>query len=94
MVLLLSDTLNNDRSLTIASRDSHIHVIDPETFPLDPDREYTPKPARKFNASAYESERGIAHPVIVQPSVYGFDNSALIGKNSQRGPYLEKWPWC
>ncbi|KAJ9625497.1 hypothetical protein H2203_004254 [Taxawa tesnikishii (nom. ined.)] len=60
------------------SWDSHIHVIDPDRFPMSPDRDYTPKAATKQNASDFESQRGIAHPVIVLPSVYGTDNGVLL----------------
>ncbi|KAF7197468.1 4-sulfomuconolactone hydrolase [Pseudocercospora fuligena] len=60
------------------SWDSHIHVIDPQAFPMSEDRDYTPKPATKQNATTYLSTAGIAHAVIVLPSVYGTDNSVLI----------------
>ncbi|KAF7534585.1 hypothetical protein G7054_g6145 [Neopestalotiopsis clavispora] len=58
--------------------DSHIHVIDPVNFPLDPDRDYTPKAALKENATEFQTSRGIAHSVIVLPSVYGTNNSILL----------------
>ncbi|KAG8159661.1 hypothetical protein KVR01_010298 [Diaporthe batatas] len=66
------------RRLPVGSWDSHIHIIDPERFPLDPDRDYTPKAASVANASSFETSLGIDHACIVLPSVYGTDNSILI----------------
>lgn len=40
--------------------------------------EYTPKAATVHNATEFQEGRGIHHAVIIQPSVYGYDNSALI----------------
>ncbi|KAI1865930.1 uncharacterized protein JN550_008188 [Neoarthrinium moseri] len=51
---------------------------EPDNFPLDPDRPYTPKAATRYNASDFEVSRGIAHAVIVLPSVYGINNSILL----------------
>ncbi|KAF7547254.1 hypothetical protein G7Z17_g7869 [Cylindrodendrum hubeiense] len=58
--------------------DSHIHIIDPERFPMEPDRDYTPKSATTANATSFQSARGIKHSVIVLPSVYGTNNSVLL----------------
>ncbi|KAM0418745.1 hypothetical protein ACHAPT_012343 [Fusarium lateritium] len=58
--------------------DSHIHVIDPERFPMDPDRDYTPKSATSANAAEFQKSRGIKHAVVVLPSVYGTNNSVLL----------------
>jgi predicted TIM-barrel fold metal-dependent hydrolase len=59
-------------------RDSHIHVIDAERFPLDADRDYTPKAATTSNATDFQKSMGLEHFVIVHPSVYGTDNRALL----------------
>ncbi|KAH5300628.1 hypothetical protein HBI50_209380 [Parastagonospora nodorum] len=64
--------------LPLHSWDSHIHVIDPERFPLDPDREYTPKAATTASATRFQRCMGLEHFVIVHPSVYGTDNRALL----------------
>ncbi|KAI1387028.1 uncharacterized protein F4822DRAFT_431896 [Hypoxylon trugodes] len=58
--------------------DSHIHIIDPDRFPLDPDRDYTPKPATVDNCTEFQESRGIKHAVVVLPSVYGTNNSVLL----------------
>ncbi|KAG0641002.1 amidohydrolase family protein [Tuber brumale] len=60
------------------SWDSHIHVIDPENFPLSPERTYTPLPAPISAAQKYCEAQSISHPVIVTPSVYGTDNTILL----------------
>ncbi|KAL3462657.1 hypothetical protein BJX64DRAFT_299410 [Aspergillus heterothallicus] len=58
--------------------DSHIHIIEPEKFPLDPDRDYTPKTASRQQAAAFEASIGVEHAVVVLPSVYGTNNSILL----------------
>ncbi|KAH8891491.1 amidohydrolase family protein [Thozetella sp. PMI_491] len=67
------------------SWDSHIHVIDPARFPMDPDRDYTPKPATVANATQFQESRGIHHAVIVLPSVYARDNAVLLDALKQFG---------
>ena len=55
--------------------DCHAHIFGPvEQYPFTPKRSYTPPEA---NLAAYRrmlAALGIAHAVIVQPSVYGTDN--------------------
>jgi predicted TIM-barrel fold metal-dependent hydrolase len=59
--------------------DAHAHVIgDASRFPLSPGRSYTPEPASLEAYLALLDRVGIAHGVLVQPSVYGFDNRCLI----------------
>ncbi|KAL4923313.1 uncharacterized protein BDV17DRAFT_285519 [Aspergillus undulatus] len=58
--------------------DSHIHVIEPDNFPLDPNRDYTPKAATRRQAAAFEQSLCIKHAVITLPSVYGTNNGVLI----------------
>src|SRR5688572_28700917 len=57
--------------------DTHAHVID-NRFPLTRDRDYTPKPAPLADYLAMLDRHGIARGVLVQPSVYGFDNRCLL----------------
>jgi len=57
--------------------DCHTHVfLNERTFPLSASRRYTPPPATIDALSAVHDETGIQRVVIVQPSVYGLDNSA------------------
>lgn len=40
--------------------------------------DYTPKEASKYQAADFRTSLGIEHTIIVQPSVYGLDNSCLL----------------
>ncbi|HVJ41899.1 MAG TPA: amidohydrolase family protein [Dongiaceae bacterium] len=59
--------------------DTHFHVFGPDAkYPYAPDRTYTPPEA---SLAAYEHLAdmiGISRAVIVQPSVYGTDNSRIL----------------
>jgi 2-pyrone-4,6-dicarboxylate lactonase len=58
--------------------DSHFHVFGPRNrFPFAADRTYTPPcDAPKETLFALHRHLGIAHGVVVQSAVHGFDNSA------------------
>jgi hypothetical protein len=57
--------------------DSHMHIIDPDNYPLAPARAYTPPPA--LLPSALDTLAPLlAQFCIVQPSIYGFDNSCTL----------------
>ena len=59
--------------------DAHAHVIgDPGRFPFASGRAYTPPPAPLETYLAMLDSHAIARGVLVQPSVYEFDNSCLI----------------
>ncbi|MBB6310290.1 amidohydrolase family protein [Xanthobacter tagetidis] len=59
--------------------DTHIHVFGPpERYPLVPGRNYTPRPAALDAYLPVMEALGIARAVLVQPSVYGTDNAALL----------------
>jgi predicted TIM-barrel fold metal-dependent hydrolase len=57
--------------------DCHFHVFD-EGATLAPLRSYTPAPAEFADWQALADKVGIARGVVVQPSVYGQDNSVLL----------------
>jgi predicted TIM-barrel fold metal-dependent hydrolase len=57
--------------------DTHFHVFKPAA-PLNTPRSYTPQMLTLADWRAYAEAVGIARGVLVQPSVYGFDNSALL----------------
>jgi predicted TIM-barrel fold metal-dependent hydrolase len=61
--------------------DCHLHIIDHGRFPFLPGVGYTPRPdetgTREALASVLDAH-GIAHALLVQPSGYGFDNSAML----------------
>ncbi|CAG9936257.1 unnamed protein product [Clonostachys rosea f. rosea IK726] len=88
IVLTLWITATMGSRVPAGSWDSHIHVIDPERFPMDEDRDYTPKPATVANATEFQTARGVNHAVIVLPSVYGTNNSVLVDALRQfKGKY-------
>jgi predicted TIM-barrel fold metal-dependent hydrolase len=56
--------------------DCHIHVFGPYArYPLDAARKYTPPPAALEDYLAVAAALGTGRVVLVQPSVYGTDNS-------------------
>jgi predicted TIM-barrel fold metal-dependent hydrolase len=59
--------------------DCHVHVIGPKArFPLVSGRSYTPLDAPLEDLRAKLDELAIDRVVIVQPSIYGTDNSCLV----------------
>ena len=59
--------------------DCHFHVIGPPVqFPMDPRRSYTPAEASLRDWDATLAPLGVMQGVVVQPSVYGTDNRALL----------------
>ena len=57
--------------------DTHFHVFK-SGAPLNTPRSYTPHIRTLADWRAYAQTVGIARGVLVQPSVYGFDNSVLL----------------
>ena len=63
----------------MGSVDCHFHVIGPAArFPLHPSRAYTPPEASVAAWRETLAPLGFTHGVVVQPSVYGTDNAALL----------------
>jgi len=61
------------------SCDCHAHVCGPEEkYPLLPDRIYTPAPVTVDDYRDLLAALGVERGVLVQPSFYGADNSALL----------------
>ena len=59
--------------------DCHAHVFgDPARYPFVPQRSYTPTPAPVDQYRRMLDTIGIERAVIVQPSVYGTDNSCTL----------------
>ncbi|RZL93407.1 MAG: hydrolase [Variovorax sp.] len=59
--------------------DCHTHVFaDPREFPLAPERKYTPSTADHRRLAQHLHALGLGRVVVVQPSVYGVDNSATL----------------
>lgn len=67
------------RVLPSGTCDTHMHVFGPpERYPLMAGRNYTPPPVTFEAYRPVMAALGIDRAVLVQPSVYGTDNSALL----------------
>src|SRR5438034_6839853 len=66
------------RQIPPKSWDSHMHIVDPLRYPLSQDAQYTTKSHTLAQALSFESSIGIPNMVLVQPSIYGLDNSCLL----------------
>ncbi len=67
--------------------DTHVHVIGPlATNAMVADRHYTPGPASCLDLKAHLARQNLGRVVIIQPSVYGTDNSCLLAALSELGP--------
>jgi predicted TIM-barrel fold metal-dependent hydrolase len=67
--------------------DCHLHIIDPARFPFVPGAGYTPRPDETGTREALDAvldAHGAAHALLVQPSGYGFDNSAMLDAMAAR----------
>lgn len=72
--------------LSPQATDTHVHVFDPEAVPYDPQRRYTPAAAPVPLLQAHLQRLGLGRVVLVQPSVYGADNRALLRAIQALGP--------
>lgn len=61
--------------------DCHAHVINPARFPYAPGPGYKPRDDETGDTAAFLAAldaNGVSHGLLVQPSCYGFDNSAML----------------
>src|SRR5882724_1057349 len=58
--------------------DCHVHVFDPVRFPYAAKRVYTPPEASVENLMELHRALRMDRVVVVQPSVYGADNSCTL----------------
>ena len=66
--------------------DCHVHIFgDPQRFPFSPARTYTPESASVGELRALHQALHINRVVVVQPSVYGTDNSCVLDALGQLG---------
>jgi predicted TIM-barrel fold metal-dependent hydrolase len=69
-----------------AAWDCHAHIFGPvEQYPFTPNRSFTPPEASLTAYRRMLAALGIAHAVIVQPSVYGTDNRCTFDSVSAAG---------
>lgn len=74
------------RALPKGATDCHAHVILPEEeHPFVRNRSYTPPPATLHAYKAMHAKLGIERAVVVQPSVYGTDNSVTLNAIADYG---------
>ncbi|KAJ4395895.1 hypothetical protein N0V93_000111 [Gnomoniopsis smithogilvyi] len=81
------------RSLTRmppGSWDSHMHIVDASQYPLSPTAIYKPSRHTIAQAVAFETSVGASNVVIVQPSIYGYDNSCLLDSLRTLGPAIAR----
>lgn len=65
--------------------DTHVHVFDPNRQAYAPERDYTPATATVANLAAHLNNVQAHRVVLVQPSVYGTDNTLLVEATHQLG---------
>lgn len=66
--------------------DCHVHVFEPERFPLAARRTYTPGTARAADLGQFLEVLGLSRVVLVQPSPYDTDNRLLLHALEALGP--------
>lgn len=66
------------RRLLPGATDTHVHVFDPQRFSYVQSRTYTPAAALVPDLGERHRQLGIERVVLVQPSVYGTDNTCLL----------------
>jgi predicted TIM-barrel fold metal-dependent hydrolase len=70
--------------------DCHLHIFGPNArYPYTPNRAYTPPEASLASYDALAASLGLERMVIVQPSVYGKDNSCTLDMTA--APVLSPW---
>ena len=63
-----------------------MHVVDPSIYPLAVDARYCPKTYTLEQALLFEKSVGLDKIVLVQPSIYGSDNSCMLDALRTLGP--------
>ncbi|RYP12219.1 hypothetical protein DL767_011424 [Monosporascus sp. MG133] len=63
-----------------------MHVIDPASYPLSADVIYEPGPYIVKDATRFEESVGIGNKILVQPSIYGYDNRRMLDAMQILGP--------
>ncbi|KAH7094720.1 hypothetical protein FB567DRAFT_510887 [Paraphoma chrysanthemicola] len=78
-------TLSITQRMPKQAWDCHMHVTSPD-YPLAPTAAYTPSLHSLQHAMKFESTIGVPNIVLVQPSIYGNDNSCLLDALKVIGP--------
>lgn len=76
---LMSETANAAAAVSAmpaGAIDCHVHIVGPQSkYPMAANRSYTPPEASVAELKALRTQIGVSRNVVVQPSLYGFDNS-------------------
>lgn len=67
-----------------------MHIVDASRYPLSPTAVYTPSRHTIAQAVAFETSVGASNVVIVQPSIYRYDNSCLLDSLRTLGPSIAR----
>ena len=71
--------------------DCHVHVFpDARRFPFVEKRVYTPPPAPVRDLNAYLASLGLERVIVIQPSIYDTDNTALMTSSLGVGDIVVK----
>ena len=62
-----------------------MHVVEPMKYPLAERPQYTPSTFTLGDAMRFEKSVGVRNIVLVQPSIYGTDNSCLLAALRELG---------
>lgn len=65
--------------------DSHCHIFNPEQFAYSRSRKYTPGSATVDDLARFHTAVQVERTVLIQPSVYGTDNTCLLHALSRLG---------
>ncbi|KAI5211817.1 hypothetical protein AUEXF2481DRAFT_2448 [Aureobasidium subglaciale EXF-2481] len=71
--------------MPVGAWDSHMHVTSPD-YPLAKTAAYKPSLHSLDHAMTFEKTIGLSNIVLVQPSIYGNDNSCLLDALKEIGP--------
>ncbi len=72
--------------MPVGATDCHAHVFcEPKAFPMMEGRSYTPDPAPVDELQALHKKLNIERVVIIQPSIYGTDNTCTLAAIRQIG---------
>lgn len=78
--------ISSSQGLPNDTWDGHMHVVDTIRYPLAADAAYTPGVHSIWDAVTFENSVDMKNIIIVQPSIYGIDNSALLDALKALGP--------
>ena len=75
--------------MPVAACDSHVHVFNSDKFPFQKSRSYTPGAALPEDLAKFQRSQDLTRTVLVQPSVYGTDNSCLLDCLKKWSPFAK-----